>query len=212
MHIFRLCFSLLALLSVTARMTAQNSTTTRSLGSFETVSISGGYDSVIFKEGDAESVTLEVGNIDPEKIITEVKGNTLQIGMKKGNYKRFNARIIVTYRRLKEINNSGSTDLEVTSIIKGDAFTLNTSGSGDFKAAFDVQKLDINISGSSEMEVSGRADQQHYAISGSGDIDADDLTGKEADVAVSGSGDVRLRVEGPVRTAVSGSGNVTNTH
>jgi len=212
MHLFRLCLSLLALLSVTARMAAQTSNTTRSLPDFEKISISGGYDAVILKEGDAESVTLEVSGIDPTKIITEVKGNTLEIGMKNGNYKRFNARITVTYRRLEELNNSGSTDLVATSTIKGDRFELNSSGSGDFKASFDVQKLTIHISGSSNMQVSGRADRQHYAISGSGDIDADDLAGKEADVAVSGSGDVRLSVDGPVRTAVSGSGHVTNTH
>ncbi|MEO6037256.1 MAG: head GIN domain-containing protein [Saprospiraceae bacterium] len=211
MHIFRLCFALLALLSVTARMTAQTSTITRSLSGFEKIAISGGYDAIVFQEGDAESVTLEVEKIDPDKIITEVKGNTLEIRMKKGSYSNFHARITVTYRRLNEINNSGSTDLEAKSTIKGASFELNSSGSGDFKASFDVQKLAINISGSSNMEVSGRADRQNYAISGSGDIDADNLSGKEADVAVSGSGDVRLKVDGPVHTAVSGSGEVTNT-
>ena len=212
MHIFRLCFSLLALLSISTHLLAQKSTITRSLPNFEKVSISGGYDVVILKEGDTESVTLEVSNIDPAKIITEVKGNTLEIGMKKGNYSSFHARIVVTYRHISEINNSGSTDLEATSTIKGESFDLNSSGSGDFKATLDVRKLAIRISGSSDMNVSGRADKQEYAISGSGNINAGNLAGKEAEVAVSGSGDVRLSVDGPVRSAVSGSGNVTNTH
>lgn len=212
MHLFRLCSALFMLLSVSVSLFAQTSTVTRNLSAFEKISISGGYEALILKEGDAESVTLEVSGVDPEKVITEVKGNTLEIGMKKGNYRNFRARITVTYRHLSELNNSGSTNMEVVSMIKGDAFALHSSGSGDFKGSFDVKHLAIHISGSSNIEVTGRADEQKYAISGSGDIDAKDLTGKTAEVAVSGSGDVQLQIDGPVRSSVSGSGRVTNSH
>ena len=84
------------------------------------------------------------------------------------------------------------------------------SGSGSFKGAFEVQRLEAKISGSSEMKFSGRADRQTYAISGSGEIQAGDLAGKEAEVAGSGSGEVHLHINGPVRQVVSGSGEVTN--
>lgn len=189
---------------------AQTSTTTRSLSGFEKVSISGGYDAVILKEGDKESVTLETSGIDVDKILTTVKGQTLEIGMKRGNYRNFHARITITYRSLSEINNSGSTDVEIASTVRGDAFEINSSGSGDFKGAFEVKKLDASISGSSTMKFMGSADRQKYAISGSGEIHASDLKGQEADVAVSGSGEIHLHVDGPVRQAVSGSGEVTN--
>ena len=73
-----------------------------------------------------------------------------------------------------------------------------------------MKKLEVSISGSSDMTLSGNADRQEYAISGSGDIKANALKGKEAAVAISGSGDVSMNVDGPVRTAVSGSGQVNN--
>lgn len=203
-------FSLLATALFAATLSAQSNTVTRSLSSFDRVAVSGGFDKVIFKEGGAESIVLEVSGIDPDKIKTEVNGNTLQIGMKKGSYSDFKAKLTVTYRSIREISNSGSSDIEVASTIKGDSFEFNGSGSGDFKGAFDVKKLEVAISGSSDMTLTGSADKQEYAISGSGDIKASGLKGKEAEVSISGSGDVDLNVDGPVHTAVSGSGDVKN--
>lgn len=191
-------------------LSAQNSTFTRSLASFDKIGISGGFDVVFLQEGDTESVTLEVRGIDPEKIITEVKGGTLQIHTKKGCYANFKAKITVNYRSLKSVANSGSTDIVTLSPIKADKFEFASSGSGDFKGELDVKDLEIAISGSSDMTLSGNADNQDIAISGSGDVDAAALKGSAADVAISGSGDVQLGVTGKVKTAVSGSGSVTN--
>ena len=198
----------LALFSVVC-LSAQT-TVTRSLSAFDEVAISGGFDVVELKAGDAEMVKLDLSGIDPDRIITEVEGNTLRIGVKKGNYHDFKGKVYVTYRNLKAVANSGSSNVVAASTIKGDKFEYSSSGSGDFKATFDVKKLEVSISGSSDMTLSGNADRQEYAISGSGDIKANALKGKEAAVAISGSGDVSLNVDGPVRTAVSGSGQVNN--
>lgn len=185
-------------------------TVTRSLSSFDKIAVSGGFDKVILKEGSTESVTLEVSGIDADNIKTEVKGNTLEIGMKKGRWSNYKAKITVTYKSIRELSSSGSTDIVAESIIKSDEFELASSGSGNFTGTFDVRELEVSISGSSDMQLKGRADEQEIAISGSGDVNASELKGKQAEVAISGSGDVKLSVSGPVKTAVSGSGNVTN--
>jgi hypothetical protein len=189
---------------------AQTTTVTRSLSAFDEIGISGGYDAVILKEGDSESVKLELSGIEPDNIITEVADRTLKIRTKRGNYRNFKATITVTYRSLKAIANSGSTDIEAQSVLKAENFELASSGSGDFRGAFEVRKLEIAISGSSDMELRGNAEQQEIAISGSGDIRAADLQGKSASVAISGSGDVELGVKGPIKTSISGSGRVTS--
>jgi hypothetical protein len=191
-------------------LAAQNSTVTRSLEPFVKVGVSGGFDVVYLKQGDAESVTLDVSGIDPDNIETEVKNGELKIKTKKGSYSSFKAKITVTYRNLKAVANSGSTTIETMGPIKANEFKLASSGSGDFKGELDVQDLDIAISGSSDMTLSGTAASQDIAISGSGDVNASALKGETAAVAISGSGDVRLGVKGKIKTAVSGSGTVTN--
>lgn len=189
---------------------AQSATVTRSLSSFDKIGISGGYDKVILKEGSSESVTLEVSGIDPDNIETKVENNTLKIGMKKGRWSNFKATITVTYKSIREVANSGSTDIVAESVIKANEFEFASSGSGSFIGTFDVKDLDIAISGSSDMTLKGRADEQEIAISGSGDVNASELKGNSAEVAISGSGDVKLGVNGSVKSSVSGSGRVTN--
>ena len=112
------------------------------------------------KAGDTETVTLDVSNIDPEKIEPEVKNGTLQIKTKKGHCSNFKAKITVSYRTLKSVANSGSTDIVALSPIKADKFELASSGSGDFKGELDVKDLEIGISGSSDMTLNGNADIQ----------------------------------------------------
>ncbi len=191
-------------------LAAQNATVTRNLASFNKIGISGGFDVVFLKQGDAESVSLDVSGINPDEIETEVKDGTLKIKTKKGHYSNYKAKITVTYRNLKAVANSGSSNIEALTPIKADEFEFASSGSGDFKGELEVKDLDIAISGSSNMTLSGKADVQEIAISGSGDVNATALKGSSADVAISGSGDVRLGVSGKIKTAVSGSGKVSN--
>lgn len=185
-------------------------TVTRSLSAFNSIGVSGGFDEVVLKAGDQEFVKITASGVDPDRIVTEVIDNQLKIGMKKGSYNNFKARLVVTYRSIEALSNSGSTDIVTESPLKATKFKLSSSGSGDVKAEFDVQQLKIAISGSSDMHLKGVADEQEIAISGSGDIHATQLRGKTADVSISGSGDVDLNVSGKVNTRVSGSGNVTN--
>lgn len=208
--------SVLALLTVcflasSLTLSAQK-TETRTLSSFKSINLSGGFDAVKIREGNQESITITASGIDLDKIVTEVKNNGLDVHIKNGWYGKAKINIEITYRAIEAVNNSGSSDIVAETTIRGEKFEFNSSGSGDFKGEFDVRKLSIAISGSSDMSLVGKADKQNIAISGSGDVDASKLKGEEASVAISGSGDVQLNVSGRVKTAVSGSGDVTNNN
>ncbi len=186
-------------------------TDTRALSGFTDVGLSGGFSRVVFKQGDKTGVTIKCEKIDPSKIETEIKGNSLHIGMARGSYNNTGKiEIEVTYTQLESIRNSGSSDVEIAGTLKAPKFSFASSGSGDLVGDFEVNDFEIRISGSSDMTLSGKADDQHITISGSGDVDAAKLRGKTAEVTISGSGDVDLNVSGKVKTRVSGSGDVTN--
>ena len=208
------CALLLAMvLLAAATVFAQKSTEVRPLESFNSVSVAGSFSKIVLKSGSKESVELLGDGGDLSKVITEVKGNNLQIHMKKGasSYNDGNKiTLVVTYNSLKEVNSSGTTDIVVEGTLKADKFEFNTSGSGDLTGSFDVGNLELNIAGSADAKLSGKANEQHYAISGSGNVDAAELKGQTADVAISGSGDVSLNVDGKVKSSVAGSGDVTN--
>ena len=202
----------LAFYGATSPLNAQK-VETRSLSDFNRIAISGGFVKVILKQGDTESVRIESEGVDLEQIQTDVKGNQLHLGVKSQRWSnKGRVKLIVTYRQLTEINNSGSTDIQTENTLNGGELTYNGSGSGYLMADLDVKSVKVNISGSSDINLSGKANEQSYAISGSGDINARLLKGQSAKVAVSGSGDVEINVSGNVKSSVSGSGKVRNVH
>jgi Putative auto-transporter adhesin, head GIN domain len=209
---FSVIFSLAGALLLHTFAVAQSGTETRSLGSFDKINVAGAYN-VILKPGDVEQVVITAKGIKTEAIETEVAKNTLSIGTKRGynTYARnTEVTIVVTYRTLNSVSSSGSSDISTDGVLKGENFVFNGSGSGDFKGELDVKTLKVNLAGSSDVTLAGRANEQGIAISGSGDVNASNLSGTTADVAISGSGDVSLNVSGRVKSSVSGSGEVEN--
>ncbi len=203
-------FAIAAALLLQLQSFAQK-TETRALSNFTDVGLSGGFSKVVFQQGDKTGVTIKSDKIDPSKIETEIKGNSLHIGMAKGSYNNTgDIELVVTYSQLESIRNSGSSDIEMVGTLKASKFEFASSGSGDLKGDFEVENFNVRISGSSDMTLSGKADDQHITISGSGDVDAAKLRGKSAEVTISGSGDVDLNVSGKVKTRISGSGDVNN--
>lgn len=184
----------------------------RNVGSFSSVDISGGMD-VFLTEGSTESVKVEVKGIEAEKVLTEVKGEALKISIKNGFSwswgKGVEIKVYVTYRKLKAISSSGSSDIICNSKLKNESFEIALSGSGDLKASLETANLEVSVSGSADIDLEGKADVQNIAISGSGNFKGRDLEGKEVKVRISGSGDATVWANESIEAKVSGSGDVT---
>jgi hypothetical protein len=87
-------------------------------------------------------------------------------------------------------------------------------GSGDVDidlAGRAMDRLDLAVQGSGDVSARGRVDTLHVAVDGSGDMNLGDLRAGEAAVAIHGSGDADLRVDGALRARVAGSGDVRYT-
>ncbi|TNE52729.1 MAG: DUF2807 domain-containing protein [Bacteroidetes bacterium] len=208
----RLFTVILAVFAVAQAALVAQTSNTQQVADFEHIAISGGFEEVLLKQGNNPSVTISSNKKDANDVAVQVKNNTLAIGMKKGGYSSKDYKLVITYKQITSISNSGSSDIKTADAIAVKSLELASSGSGDFILQLDVENLEVAISGSSDMVLTGRAQKQEYAINGSGDVNAGNLQGTSAKVAISGSGDVSLNIDGPVQSAVSGSGDVTNHH
>ena len=110
--------------------------------------------------------------------------------------------------RTSQLNISGSGNIAAKSL--GQSSRIKISGSGDVSAkraknldatvvgSGDVGICEVSgyiscsISGSGDMTCGGSVDQLKIKITGSGDFDGQNLTANEADITVSGSGDVEI--------------------
>src|SRR5690606_37057194 len=87
-------------------------------------------------------------------------------------------------------------------------FSAGLSGSGEIDAKVSAQNLNAAISGSGDIRLGGDADKVKVGISGSGDVKAFELKSKDADIAVSGSGNTEITVNGNLTASVAGSGDI----
>ena len=202
--------SLLVTILFFSAATFAQKTEDRSVGSFNSVKISGGFN-VIIQQGSSESVKISASGIDLQNIITEIEGGSLRIRTKNDNWnwkKDYDVDIVLTYKTLEAVTSSGSSLITTKNTIKSDNFDLTLSGSGKFKGSIETQKLEMSISGSGDIELSGSAKEQNIVISGSGNMEAMELKSSFAKIQISGSGNANLAVSEELEARVSGSGDI----
>jgi hypothetical protein len=162
----------------------------RTVSGFSAVSLSGS-GRVIIEQTGMESLTVTTDDNLLPYITTDVKGNTLELGL-----------------------NDSMTQLRPTQgiVFRLTAKTLeglDISGSGKADAkGLDPDHLRITISGSGEVSAQGTANYLDLRISGSGGYRGEDMRSKRATIGVSGSGGAVIAASETLRADVSGSGSI----
>lgn len=119
------------------------------------------------------------------------------------------AQVEVRMRHLSRLTMSGANDVVASGPISADQLTISMAGSG--LARFDqlqAGRLDFEVSGAGEGQLSGRVDQLRLAVSGKGRIMAEQLRAGSADVSISGVANAMLWAVKDLRVQISGAGHV----
>jgi hypothetical protein len=167
---------------------------TRTVAAFQRIELSGSIDLEAEIGGDASAAPEVVVRADDNLIgllETESNGGTLVVRWKKSDLRpdpRVEPRVRVRVPVLERLSLTGSGDATVRGL-SGGTFGAQLAGSGD-------------------VTLKGRVERLNITVSGSGDVDAFGLDSVEARVTCSGSGDVRVKASDRVDAAVSGSGDV----
>lgn len=232
MKTVKLKLTIIALVLIPVFAFAQDKVETRKLNSFSKVHSSGMFKVELVK-GNEESVKIGVENFEIDKVITEVEGGVLKI-YKDKFYKapwRAKVKILVTYKSLNSLKNSGSGDmlcksdivaddadfsssgsgsLSVEGTIKADYVDVSNSGSGSIRfEKVEANKLEMGKSGSGSMKVmAGNVTSLKLSSSGSGNMNTEGLVSKICNVKISGSGGCRVHATEELNVRTSGSGSV----
>ncbi|MFY0598756.1 MAG: DUF2807 domain-containing protein [Cyclobacteriaceae bacterium] len=176
-------------LSATFFSNAQE-TETRTLRSFESVSVSQGIEAFL-AEGTSESARVEVdGNIDIEEVLTEVNGGHLKIHLEGNNYRNVDVRVYVTYVNLESLKASSAGSIEVEDRVTCDCdFDIDVSSAGDVEIDLESNSLDLEASSAGDIDVRVRTGSIDASASSAGDIDIEGIA-KSVDAKASSSGDI----------------------
>jgi hypothetical protein len=184
----------------------------RTTTDYDQIAISGFFD-VELIDGREGNLTLKEEQNILDHIITEVKGNTLNIRVKNGyNLKpsswKKGVSIIIPVETITALRLSGSGDIVGKTTLKASNFETAMSGSGDIAIELDVNSLTASMSGSGDMALGGSTTDFDASISGSGNINAYDLIADNVNATVSGSANIEVTANKAIDAKVSGSGNI----
>jgi hypothetical protein len=184
----------------------------RTVGSFKEISVSGSID-LYLSPDEKEIVVVSAKEVSMrDRIVTRVSGDRLEIFFdSKGlrpNWGDLRLKAYVSFRQLSRLKASGSSDIFVNGVIKGDWLSIELSGSSDFSGAVDVSSLKLDQSGSSDSKLSGRAGSTDIDLSGASDVKGFDLQTNTCTAHASGASDISITVNKELTVNLSGASDV----
>ena len=169
---------------------------------------------VLLIDGDTQyvEITAAPNLLDKIEEDMEIDNGILKIGMKGCvNILRHEIDVVLVIPGIKEIGLSGAADIvsEDTLFNTASSIKIRCNGSGDFDLDFGaLDRLDVKVSGSADVELSGSAEDFEITISGSADFDCFDLMSVDCDIDISGSANIEVYVTDYLDVDITGSGEI----
>lgn len=195
----------LALVFASVFANAQDSET-RDLDKFYEIKVAEGIE-LVARKGSENKIELEVSYVDLEDVLTEVRGGSLHVHMKRGNYRRKRVRAILTYtEELEEIKVSTAAEVTFEDKLTSKSLEISASTSGyvDIRSAT-VDRLKLSVSTSGKIDIEGSANEVTAKASTGGTVYAYGMNAKEVTARANTGADVRVSAE-EFLTANAGTG------
>lgn len=157
---------------------------------------------------DGNEVIVEASENLLDHIETKVSGSTLIIDTKRCIRGHGDINVYIKTKDMNDISLSGSGDIIALNTLTPTNMNLEISGSGNIDASLNVQTTNMKISGSGNITCTGKTNSLDVNISGSGNISSFDLKSSSATINISGSGNTYVNVSDQLNVTISGSGNV----
>ncbi len=179
----------------------------RAVKSFDGIDVSGAFE-VILTQGDREKLVVEADENLLEIIITEVVNGTLKIYTKKDIRKAKTLNIYLTFKDLKSIDISGAVEIKGENRFNLDKLFIEGSGASEIDLSIKAKLLKVDFSGASEIELSGYCKEVELEVSGASELNAENLEVEILRMDVSGASEATVFVTQELHIDASGASSV----
>ena len=187
----------------------------REAKNFHAIKVSNAFD-VYLTQGNEEAVAVSANDDEiKQHIVVEVDGGVLIIRIEgekkfwktwKGNKK---LKAYVAFKSLDKIAASGACDIHLMNTLKSENLVVDFSGASDLEGKLEINNtLDVELSGASDLKVSGSASQLKARLSGACDFKGYDLVTDYCDITASGASGVDITVNKELSAKVSGASDI----
>lgn len=174
------------------------------------IRLSGSVD-VYITQGPTVSVKIEGDdNILP---LIKIEENEGALNIKQKDHVSFSTenpvKVYITTDKLNSVRVSGSGDVFGKSRFTGsEKITTAISGSGNITLELNAPEVESEITGSGSISLAGETASQKVKITGSGDFNGSELKSENANVRITGSGDVKIFADAKLDIHITGGGSI----
>ena len=189
-----------------------NNAQKREVKGFHAIRVSSGIDLYI-SQGE-EAVAVSASSVsDRDKIITEVENGVLQIhlpeeGLHWGGWGNRKLKAYISVKQLDALKASGGSDIFFETTLHVDKLELGLSGGSDLKGKMTVGELSIVQSGGSDIYLGGDVTRLSVHASGGSDFHGYDLIAGDCHVEASGGSDIQVTANKELSVSASGGSDV----
>lgn len=171
---------------------------THSLKDFNKIRITGVYELDV-QVGEEFSVFTSGKHKDVENMRVYLKGSTLVLAQNEDGDKNIN------WNGRKKKNNSGIKAIITLPTLK--SLDITGIGAGEIKG-IESDRLDVEVAGISDMELSGTCGTLDVEMAGLGELRADNLECENVDVDLAGMGEISVYASKSVEADAAGMGSI----
>lgn len=210
--LFLSVFLITAIVSQAQRTINDPNAEVRQVGSFCGLYVSNAFQ-VTITQSDTEAVVVSASDKeDIQDIVTEVKNGILRISMQSKNSwfpKNRKLRAYVSAKCLESIKASGASNIRIEGDLKVPVLSIGLSGASDMKGRlFVAGDMKINLSGASDLDITGTASHTTLDASGASDMDGYEFSTQTCDAEASGASSIQLTVDREVSARLSGASSM----
>lgn len=190
---------------------AQNSVQDRSIKGFSSLSVCCGIN-VHLSEGSTPALKVSAPSDIIDKVLTKVKGNTLEISFEKNtnnNRKKGKIDVYLTVaNELNAINTSSASSVDGDYLLIGKNMDLSASSGGDINLRLRLENLKVSASSGANMNLKGNALSVKVSASSGSSVKMKDLIATTAKVATSSGASLNLAVQDEIDADASSGGSI----
>lgn len=174
---------------------------------FTGINVSSGIN-VYFKQADDPFVAVEADENLHTYIVTEVRNGVLHVYADAEIKKAREKKVYVSLKEVNYLSASSAGDVTGEAPVRAEKLKLSASSAGDILIEAYAKEIAADLSSSGNITISGEADILKADLSSAGDLNAYNLSVKEAWVSVSSAGDADIHVTEKLNARASSAGDI----
>jgi hypothetical protein len=171
------------------------------------IRVSSGID-VCLRQGDKPELMVEADENLHRHIITRIRNGILEISADAVIRRAKTKTVYVTLKDIKTVGSSSAGNITGISAIESDNIHIIASSAGDILLEVYARKINVTVSSSADVTLSGEADILSAVLSSAGSLNAYNLRTREAGVTVSSAGDANICVTEKLKAQASSAGDI----